>query len=369
MIQQGEYAVNEPQKLETPVMLVFEGKVDHNIRTMCELAGGGENLMVHVKTHKSSAITRKKIEAGVAGLKCATLKELEMVLEAGADEAVMAYPLMQKSKAERLAELIAVHPESRVYATVSTLEHVELLAVVSGEREQSVDVLIDIDIGTHRTGVSPEGAEALFLSTDELPFLNACGFHLYDGHEHYPDPEERAGHAQRHIDMAADLKGRLESASKQVSRMVGGNTFTFPYYARTEGMHGSPGTCTYWDVNYSSVLTDMPFEFAALVLTQVVDRHTSQRTITTDLGIKAIPADSALENRARILGPDSPRLVKQNEEHGVFECAGELPPVGSYLLAAPGHACPTAMLYPGSFVMNEDGDVTDFFPHTARDRR
>lgn len=74
MIEYAGYKVADPDALETPAMLVFESLVDHNISALCELAGGGQNLMVHVKTHKSAAITRKKLEAGIAGFKCATLK-------------------------------------------------------------------------------------------------------------------------------------------------------------------------------------------------------------------------------------------------------------------------------------------------------
>jgi 3-hydroxy-D-aspartate aldolase len=54
--------------------------------------GGAHNLIAHVKTHKSEAIVRKQIEFGIEGFKCATLKELEMVLQAGAQKAILSYP-------------------------------------------------------------------------------------------------------------------------------------------------------------------------------------------------------------------------------------------------------------------------------------
>ena len=84
MIEYGDYRIADPDSLETPAMVVFESALDHNIATMCERAGGAQNLMVHVKTHKSDAVTRKQIDAGVCGFKCATVKEVEMVLGAGA---------------------------------------------------------------------------------------------------------------------------------------------------------------------------------------------------------------------------------------------------------------------------------------------
>ncbi len=370
MIEYGDYKLGDPDALETPSMLVFEDLVDYNIRTMCELADGGQNLMVHVKTHKSAAVTRKKIEAGVAGFKCATLKELEMVLDEGAREAILAYPLVQLGKVERLAGLIAAHPEAQVHAIISTRQHLDVLAQVASTQQQAFNVMLDLDMGMHRTGIALDAAaEALYQAVDEHPYLEATGFHMYDGHEHITELAEREAAAQRHIDAARALKARLEAAGRAVPLMVAGSTFSFPYYAREEGMFGSPGACTYWDVNYGQGMPDMPFRWAALVLTQVVDRYPEEQIITTDLGIKAIAGDPPLEKRARLLGQEEARLLIQNEEHGVFHWPGAVPDVGSYLLAVPGHVCPTAIRYPGSYVINGAGEVIDYYPHTSRDRQ
>ena len=40
---------------------------------------------------------------------------------------------------------------------------------------------------------------------------------------------------------------------------------------------------------------------------------------------------------------------------------------GDYLFAVPMHVCPTTIRYPGSHVINADGDVVAFWEHTARD--
>lgn len=92
MIEHDPYFIADPDAIETPAMVLFQDQVDANIQALCDLVGGGENLFVHVKTHKSEAITRKQIAAGVAGFKCATLRELEMTLDAGATQAILAYP-------------------------------------------------------------------------------------------------------------------------------------------------------------------------------------------------------------------------------------------------------------------------------------
>ena len=370
MIEHEPYRIAEPDGLETPAMVVFEQQVDDNIAALCDMVGGGANLMAHVKTHKSEAIARKQLAAGIAGFKCATLRELEMALAAGAPEAVLSYPLVQRLKVERFAEVAANHAQQRPYATASAMVHVEALAEVAAAREQTLLVMVDLDVGMHRTGAALQAVEELYAAIRRAPRLEAAGLHVYDGHEHFRDPGAREAAAQAHIADLQALKARLDSAGMPVGRIVAGGSFSFAYYARTDGFHGSPGTVIYWDLNGTTRMSDQPFRWAAMVLCQVVDRHPDQQTITTDLGYKAIAGDPPLANRAQLLGHTDARLVLQNEEHGVFLWTGDgLPEIGDYLLAVPGHVCPTTIRYPGSYVVDGEGVVVDYHPHTARDRQ
>jgi len=370
MIEYEGYKVADPDALETPAMLVFEEKVDGNIKAVCELVGGGENLMVHVKTHKSAAVVQKQMDAGIAGFKCATLKELEMVLAAGAQTVILAYQMAQRIKVERFADIAVAYPEAHPCAVISAPVHLELLAAVAQERQQKLEVMLDLDVGMHRTGIAigGEGA-ALYRSVGEHPYLTPAGFHVYNGHEHISDPQAREAATQRHIRDLQKFQQEMEEQGVPVPLVVGGGSFSFAPFARTEGMYGSPGTCVYWDMGYAGGMPDMPFEWAAVVLTQVIERYPDQKTITTDLGCKAIAGDPPLRNRARLLGKRDAELRLQNEEHGIFYWPGELPEVGSYLLAVPGHVCPTTIRYAGSYVIDGEGEVIDFYPHTARDRQ
>jgi len=150
------YSVADPDGLETPAMLLFQDRMYHNLRSVCEVASGGQNLMVHVKTHKSEAVTREQVEAGFAGFKCATLRELAMVLRAGARKAILSYPQLQERKIERLFDLTSAHPDAWIATIVSTRPHLEILGTVAARR-----------------------------------FLQPSGFHLYDGHDEFTDVAQR----------------------------------------------------------------------------------------------------------------------------------------------------------------------------------
>jgi len=369
MITWQDYCVANPDALETPAMLLFQDVVNHNIRSLCEMVGGGQNLMAHVKTHKSEAVARKQIELGIAGFKCATLKELEMVLHAGARKAILSYPQCQERKIERLCDLTSSYPDAWIATIVSSPFHLDVLATVATRRKQSLRVMLDLDAGMGRTGIG-FGADAtnLYRQIDAHPFLQPSGFHLFDGHDNFSDVVQREAAAQQHIESLQGFQRQIESAQMPVPCVVAGGSYSFAYYARTEGMYGSPGTTIYWDAGYSAAMPDMPLRCAALVLTQVVDRYPDVGTITTDLGCKAISSDFSIEERAYLLGHDTAKLVSQSEEHGVFQISGQLPHVGDYLLAVPGHICPTTIRYPGIHVLDTAGEVVDYYLHTARDR-
>jgi D-serine deaminase-like pyridoxal phosphate-dependent protein len=369
MIAYQNYCVADPDVLETPAMLLFQDMMDHNIRSVCEMAGGGQNLIAHVKTHKSEAVARKQIELGIDGFKCATLKELAMVLQAGAGKAILSYPQVQERKIERFCDLTTSYPDAWIATIVSTQFHLEVLATVATRRKQPLRAMLDLDAGMHRTGIGfgPDAAK-LYGEIGVHEFLQPSGFHLYDGHDEFSDVVQRESAARRNIESLQEFQRKIESAGMPVPCMVAGGSFSFPYYARTEGMYGSPGTFIYWDAGYSAAMPDIPFRCAALILIQVVDRFPAGGTITTDLGSKGVCSDSPVEERALILGQEGAQLIMQSEEHGVFRFPGELPRVGDYLLAVPGHICPTTILYPGIHVLDTAGEVVDYYFHTARDR-
>ena len=150
MISHDGYRLNDPDELETPAMLLFQDVMEHNIRSVCDLVGGGDNLLVHVKTHKSEAVARKEIAHGIAGFKCATLKELEMVLKAGAGKAILAYPQVQARKLERLCDLVSEYPDAWIVAIISSQLHLDAISQVAVRRQQSLNVMIDLDAGMHR---------------------------------------------------------------------------------------------------------------------------------------------------------------------------------------------------------------------------
>jgi D-serine deaminase-like pyridoxal phosphate-dependent protein len=194
--------------------------------------------------------------------------------------------------------------------------------------------------------------------------------HLYDGHNHQRDLNERRAAVRGAWDAAATLRDELVASGLTVPRIVAGGTGSFPIFA---GIHDptielSPGTIIFHDWGYSETFPDLKFTPAALLLTRVVSRPTSDR-VTLDLGYKAVASDPPAGNR--LMFPDLPdaKAVLQNEEHLVIETkeAARFQP-GDELFAIPRHVCPTSALHSRAYVV-ASGKLVGTWAVTARDRQ
>src|SRR5262249_3100920 len=154
-----------------------------------------------------------------------------------------------------------------------------LLQPLSGQiaaAEQQIDVLLDIDVGQHRTGIAPgEEALALYEGIERFPGLRPGGIHVYDGHNHQESPVERAAAVHKQIEPVLALRSKLERKGLPVPRLVVGGTPSFPIFARMDipGLECAPGTCFLNDHGYGTRFADLAgFIPAALLLTRVISR-------------------------------------------------------------------------------------------------
>ena len=199
--------------------------------------------------------------------------------------------------------------------------------------------------------------------------LRPGGLHLYDGHNHQKDVNERRAAVDAVWRSAAAFRDELVPARLPVPRIVAGGTASFPIYASIEdpALELSPGTIVFHDWGYSDMYPDQHFTPAALLLTRVISRPTGDR-VTLDLGYKAVASDPPAGNR--LIFPDLPdaKAVLQNEEHLVLETseANQFQP-GDELLAIPRHICPTCALHKQVYVV-AGGKVIGMWQVAARDR-
>jgi len=368
MFEIDGYRVARPEEIETPALLVFEDRLAHNIKDVIDLAGGSANLMAHVKTHKSAEVLRRQMAAGISRFKTATLTETEMVAAAKGSQALLAYPLVSSVKIDRFIAMQKRYPRTRFQLITAHPENAAVLSAAAEKNGVRLEIMVDLDVGQHRTGIGREDAGSLYEKIASLPGLVPAGIHAYDGHVSDPDPALRESEALACLEQVQTLARQLEARGLAVPFKVMGGSFTFPTYARAEGVFASPGTWVYWDLNNLILLPEMPFRPAALVLAQVIDVMPERGQVTLDLGSKAVSTDMDRRKRFSILGAPRARLLLQNEEHAVIATEGHNLKLGDYVLAVPGHVCTTVFRYPGSWFIDTSGKVAGWNEHTARDR-
>jgi D-serine deaminase-like pyridoxal phosphate-dependent protein len=235
----------------------------------------------------------------------------------------------------------------------------------------TVDVLLDVDVGQHRTGIAPgPEAVALYEQIDRLPGLSPGGLHVYDGHNHIGSFVERQQTALTQLEPALKLRATLGQKGLPTPRLVCGGTPTFPVYARLDlpGLECSPGTLVLHDHGYGSRFPDMTgFTPAALLLTRVISRPAATR-VTFDLGYKAVASDPPAGKRLVLLDVPDYEAVLQNEEHLVIETpAAERFRPGDEVLAIPTHVCPTVAMHQRAYVV-EGGKLAGTWDIVGRDR-
>jgi D-serine deaminase-like pyridoxal phosphate-dependent protein len=364
------YAVADTSGVCTPALLFYKDLIRRNIARAVELAGGAGRLRPHVKTHKTPEVVRLELKAGIVRHKCATLAEAEMLATCGAPDVLVAYPLVGPN-CGRLARLAAAYPRCRFSVTADHPAAAEALSRAVAAAGQEVDVLLDVDLGMHRTGIAPgAGAIELYRLIARLPGLRPAGLHAYDGHNHQESLAERRAAVRAQLDPVQRLRAALEKEGLPVPRLVVGGTPTFPVVAGLDvpGLECSPGTMVLHDGGYGSRYPDVSgFTPAALLLTRVVSRPTPTR-VTFDLGYKAVASDPPAGKRLTLLGVPDAEAVLQNEEHLVVETpAAERYRPGDEVLAIPTHVCPTVALHRHAHVV-EGGAITGTWEIVARDR-
>src|SRR5436309_583381 len=148
------YALRDAGTVFSPALLFYKDLIRRNIDRAVEMAGGPGRLRPHAKTHKTREVVRLEQAAGITKHKCATPAEAEMLASCGAADVLLAYNPVGPN-CGRIARLIHTYPACRFSVLADHPAAVEALSQAMAEVGQGVDVLLDIDVGQHRTGIAP----------------------------------------------------------------------------------------------------------------------------------------------------------------------------------------------------------------------
>lgn len=294
------------------------------------------------------------------GICCATLDEAEAMADAGIGGLLVTSPVTASDKLGRLAALARKAPGIMVVA-----DHPEAVAALGHAAREGggpLGVLIDLDLGFARTGVtSPEAAVAVGRAIAREPALGYAGLQAYGGHiQHIGEFSlrlERNREAAGAIRAVADA---LAEAGLAPGLISGGGTGTHDLDGRS-GLFDEvqAGSYVFMDAEYGAIdydadRTGWPFRAALFVQMSVVSANAPGQ-VTVDAGTKSIAVNGPppVVSTAALDGA-SYRFA--GDEHGriVLATGQAVPRLGERIECISSHCDPTVALHDLYFCVRGD---------------
>ena len=358
------YSITNESSVFTPAILVYPERIETNIRKMIIMAGDASRLRPHIKTHKVPEIIRLQVGLGIRKFKCATLSEVEMAAAHGGRDILLAYPLVGPS-IQHFFRIIAQFPDTTFAVTVDSLPAASQLNQTALQNGKTVRVFVDLDNGMHRTGIAPEQADSLVSFIQNNEGLRFAGLHIYDGHIHEVNFDERKTHTDHDFGSVDKLVQKLKERGVTIAEMACGGTPTFPVHALHKERTLCPGTPILWDAGYAQAIPDLDFLPAAVIAGRVISKP--QGNICFDLGYKAFASEMA-HPRLKFLDFEPGNVINHSEEHLVVTPGDARDfEIGELVYALPKHVCPTMALHEKVYVVNHH-KVTGTWDVAARKR-
>lgn len=361
-----ERAVSFPYPdLDTPSLLVDLDVMERNIAEMAEVAhAAGVRLRPHTKTHKCPEIARMQLDAGADGITCAKVGEAEVMVDAGIDDVLIAYPVWGKEKLRRLRALME---RASIRVSLDSVEVAEGLGAIGREMERPVHLLVEVDTGLRRLG-RPPGAPTVELvrKVGRVDGVEIAGLLTHAGHSYRSRSyEELRAIAEREGSDLVETAGRCAREGIRIREVSVGSTPTARVVATVPGVTEiRPGTYVFNDVQQMRLGVATEASCAARVLATVVSRSSDERFVI-DAGTKCLTSDGddgpPFPGRGVVAGRPDLRLDFLSEEHGVghLEGGGELR-IGDRVEVIPLHVCACVNMFDVAHGVRDGKVVREF---------
>ncbi len=345
------------EDLVTPALLLDLDILRKNLSLVEErMRSLPAELRAHVKVHKSPHIARMQIEAGAIGVGTATVWEAIVMARAGIQDVFVINQVVGAEKTRALA-LLAREAEAKV--AVDDPAHIDELSQAAVRAESTIGVLIEIDTGMQRCGVTnPEQALVLAKKIADAPGLRFVGLTGYEGHcSLTPEREKRHRLAHEAMDFFVKIADMLAANGMGCEILSAAGTGTWEVTASNPRITEiQPGSYATMDGHHRKL--DPRFELATSVLSTVISRRPER--IVIDAGKKTVGATEATIKKF-----DFP-IFRTDEEHGNYRIDRSCPlKVGDRVELLCNYT-PFAVGYFEAYHVIEDDHVVDIWPVIPR---
>lgn len=292
------------------------------------------------------------------------------MVHAGVPDVLITSPVVGESKIRQLATLARI---ARIAVVADNENTIEAMSAAATRAGSTLNVLVEVDIGQRRCGVSPgDAAATLARQIARCKGLVFRGLQGYQGKlQLESDASKRWKGAREALDLLLESAELVRRSGIEVKTLTGGGTGTLPIDLELGGLNElQPGSYVYMDHRYTAIEwngpnTRPPFRAALTVLASVISRPAGDRAVV-DTGWKALSNDGGLPMAKGLSGAS---FAFAGDEHGILEWQGSACPlsIGDVVELHPSHCDTTVNLYDRCFV-TRSGTIEDEWSIPARGR-
>ncbi|MDE5413449.1 alanine racemase [Alkalihalobacterium chitinilyticum] len=361
--------MNSIHTLDTPSLLLNLNQLENNLNEIRDIAKqNGIEWRPHIKTHKSVNIAKMQLEKGACGITVAKLEEAEVMAAAHISNILIAYPLAQPKKLERLKKLSS---QTKVILAIDSFEQAEIVNTIFSGCSEPLEVWIKVNSGLNRCGIEMEEIVELAQKIKTMKPLALTGIFTHAGHSYAASSQEQiekiAEDEANSVIQSAEL---CEQAGIPIQHRSVGSTPTFKYGAKIKGITEiRPGNAAFYDMCQVGLGVAETKQCALTVLASVVSKKKDR--IIFDTGSKALSLDQGAHGNKSVVGYgrviNHPEITieRLSEEHGVASFKDTLLEMNDTVEIIPNHSCVVANLFE-EYIVHRDGEVVERWKVEAR---
>ena len=335
------------REILTPALLLDLDAFEANLARMINhVKSSGKALRPHAKAHKCVEIAKRQLAAGACGVCVATLTEAELMSSGGITGILLTSPVADPGKIARIVQTGAM-------VAVDHAQQVEWYQEAARSANNKIDMLIDLDVGDHRTGAR-DVAQALEIAeaVDRASHLNLRGLQAYSAKGSHVAGEEGVRLSREVYAHAAEVRDAIARKGIPTEILSGGSTGTWQIDTAIPDLtEMQAGSFVLMDLEYRR--SGMDFRQVITVLGTVVSAN-HDNFATVDSGIKSFSTD-------RAYGPEAAHLLGLTYRFGGDEFGyvnvddpAKRPRLGDKIEFIPPHCDPTVNLYPLMYACRGD---------------
>jgi len=305
------------ESLSTPALILDLDCFEGNLKKMSSHCNGIHlSLRPHVKGHKSVACAKAQVAEGAVGVCCATIREAEVMTRGGISGVLISSTLTAEDKIWRLIKLNQETDD--LMAVVDNSENVDYLAHAAAKSSQKLKLLVDVDLGLGRSGVTRTD-QALMLARQIAAHssLEYAGLQCFAGQVlHLAGHDQRRSAVLQCLEKAHAVRQLLAREDLEPRIVSGGGTGTYDMEAEAGLLtEFQAGSYAFMDTTYSNLWLEEgkkpPFENSLFVQSTVISANHANY-VTVDAGTKSMGLDG-----------DSPTVSVGAPKESVYSCSGD----------------------------------------------